>query len=113
MHTKDAMMFGQPVTVACDGLCGKAWGISSRPKQQFGEDPDDVVWLSDGELGDAPADPGTYEGGHGKPTGPHAMNKWCSRECERSKVEDRGKPIKLHDFTQRVYNQPWKHDETE
>lgn len=109
MHTKDVTMFGQPVTLACDGNCRKAWGINSRPSVRLGADEDDVAWLADDELGEAPADPGTYEGGHAKPASPAGMNKWCARECERATVEDRGRPVKLRDFTRRLFNQPWKH----
>jgi hypothetical protein len=112
MNTKDGIMFGQPVTIACDGICSKAWGTNSRPRVQLSEDVDDFAFLADGELGDAPIDPRTYEGDCGKPEGPHDMNTWCARECERSETEDRGQPIKLHDFTQRLYNQPWKHERT-
>ena len=112
MYTKDVTMFGNPRTVACDGNCRKAWGICARPKLKLGDDDDDFAWLADDELGDAPADPGTYEGDHAKPESPNDMNKWCSRECERSDVVDRGAPIKLHDFSQRLLNQPWKHGET-
>lgn len=80
-----ALYFGKPVAVACDARCDKAWGIQNRPHRQLSEHVDDYVWLSDEELGEAPADPGTYEGGHGKPEfSDQRMNKWCVRECERS-----------------------------
>ena len=111
MHTKDVMMFGRPATIACDGQCSKAWGVNNRPKDQLSDDCDDTALLADGELGDAPADPGTYEGGHAKPDGPHQMNKWCARECERSVVVGRGAEIILPDFTHRLYNMPWLHPE--
>jgi len=78
--------FGQPMAVSCDANCGKAWGGSSRPKHYFSEDEDDYCYLTDGELGEAPADPGSYEGGVGKPEPNHPeerLNKWCVRECER------------------------------
>jgi hypothetical protein len=113
MHTKDVMMFGQPATMACDGLCTKAWGIMSRPKERFSTDDDDTALLADGELGNAPADPGTYEGGHAKPDGPHQMNKWCARECERSVMVDQGTEIRLPDFTRRRYNKPWLHPDAQ
>jgi len=54
---------GQPCKVACDEKCTKAWGINRRPFELVSEAPWDIVWLSDNELGDAPDDPGTYEGG--------------------------------------------------
>ena len=110
MHTKQIRWCGREATLACDGKCSKAWGLNSRPKVEFDpKDPDDVAWLADGELGEAPADPGSYEGGNGKPAGPHEMNRWCSRECERSQIVERGEAVQLRDFSQRIYNQPWKH----
>lgn len=110
MHTKQIRWFGSDVTLACDGRCTKAWGFSCRPKVEFDRtEPDDVAWLADDELGEAPADPGTYEGGHAKPAGPHDMNKWCARECERAMIFEAGEEMKLRDFSQRIYNQPWKH----
>jgi|SRR6478672_703304 len=104
--------FGEEMVLACDGKCQKAWGINNRPSISFDEnDPDDSAYLADDELGDAPVDPGTYEGGHGKPTNP-VHNKWCFRECERSsacEVENFPSMV-LSDFSKRRYNQPWKHE---
>jgi hypothetical protein len=100
---------GSAAVLACDGNCTKAWGINGRAKVRLGSDEDDVAWLADDELGNAPADPGTYEGGHGKPDGPRAMNKWCARECERSDLAGGLEKIKLPDWTRRILNQPWKH----
>ena len=79
--------FGKQETVICDGVCSKAWGINNRPKTE-----DEKFWRADGDLGEAPADPGTYEGGEGKPCStmnndPELMNKWCVRECERCYFE--------------------------
>lgn len=91
-------------TLVCDGRCDKAWGINNRPSlyfQEEGQPPralredeeprnyDDHVFVPDSHLGTAPACPGTWEGGEGKPsavplTVPSLMNKWCVRECERS-----------------------------
>lgn len=101
---------GQPARVACDGMCHKAWGISHRPRVQLGGDEDDYAWLADGELGDAPQDPGTEEGGHAKPRlvrGPEDMNTWCVRECERCVISEPGRSeelLELRDFSRRVYN---------
>ena len=102
--------------VACDGRCEKAWGISNRPNEQLSEDEDDYVYLADRELGDAPEDPGTYEGDHGKPfahsfeSHSEGMNKWCARECERSITEyfstSTGAVPVLPDFSNRVFNMP-------
>lgn len=77
----------QPLAVACDGKCNKAWGMNNRPKNQLSEkNVDDYEWLSDNELGEAPIDPGTMEGADRKPVNmSERMNKWCVRECERCK----------------------------
>ena len=75
--------YGKPMLLACDGVCEKAWGINSREKRMLSDNPDNYESLADGELGNAPEDPGTYEGGHAKPTD-RRHNKWCFRECERS-----------------------------
>lgn len=110
MHTKQIQWFGAQMLLACDGNCAKAWGINSRPSVKFDpKDSDDYAFLADDELGEAPADPGIYEFGQGKPDGPHAMNKWCSRECERASMLKEGQPVTVRDFSQRRYNQPWKH----
>ena len=73
---KDAVVF------FCDGNCRKAWGVCQRPRD------DDDRFLTDSEIpGDAPVDPGTYEGESGKPENAQSgrdMNKWCFRQCERS-----------------------------
>ena len=60
--------FGEPMAIACDGRCSRAWGRTwTEPK-----------------IGVAPANPGTSEGGHLKPVHPDdRLNKWCCRECER------------------------------
>lgn len=107
---------GKVVKVACDEKCHKAWGINNRPKVQFDKkDPDDNALKSDDELGNAPKNPGTYEGGDGKPVNKIGIpNKWCVRECERCAMSDTGKshePLDLPDFSRRVYNMPWKHED--
>lgn len=97
---------GQSAVFACDLGCSKAWGINSRPRVQLSDDEDDVEWLADDEIGEAPADPGTYEGGDGKPcTTDDAPNKWCVRECERGSISlpssDR---VVTTDYSKRVRN---------
>jgi hypothetical protein len=110
VFTKQIVWCGRPVTLACDGKCGKAWGVTMRPKVEFDpDDPDDTAMLADHELGYAPADPGTYEGISAKPASPAEMNRWCSRQCERSSLFEAGEPVAVKDFGHRRYNQPWKH----
>lgn len=110
MFTKNINMSRGQRILACDGKCSKAWGLCMRPRIDLDKDePDDYVFLSDEEAEDAPANPGTYEGGFGKPEGPHAMNKWCTRQCERSVIVTPGESIRLEDWSIRRYNQPWKH----
>lgn len=118
MITKQITFCGQPAIVGCDAKCDKAWGINNRPKVEFDEDnPDDYAFLADSELGKAPEDPGTYEGGFGKPQlKSERLNKWCVRECERCEMSDPGAPLsveslKFSDFSKRVYNIPSKHQE--
>lgn len=102
--------FGKPARVACDGNCAKAWGIRNRPRVQLSENEDDCAFLADSELGTAPEDPGTYEGGHAKPVGaalPEDLNKWCVRQCERMAMSEYNEwlaPITLVDFSKRLYN---------
>jgi hypothetical protein len=106
--------FGEPMKVGCDAQCQKAWGITSRPRIVF-DDLDDYVFLADDELGEAPADPGTYEGPDGKPLSPDEFpNKWCVRQCERCAKSAMGRwmePLTPRDWSQRAYNQPYKHPE--
>lgn len=104
---------GQAATIACDAKCEKAWGINTRPRHYFvGEekDPDDYAFLADGELGEAPKDPGTYEGGDAKPTKrDQRLNRWCARECERCEITPPGRPeakLEFHDFSKRLANKP-------
>lgn len=112
MRTKTIQWMGRSMVLACDGKCSKAWGVSQRPNEQLGADDDDVAYLADGELGDAPTSPGTYEDGCTKPRGPDDMNKWCARECERSDMASTVDSLSLHNWSQRFVNQPWKHGKT-
>lgn len=102
-----AKLCGQDATLICDGLCSKAWGMNSRPRIKLSDDDDDIVWLADDELPDAPSDPGTYEGKDAKPRShDEAHNRWCWRECERSSTSMPGDPLmKLRDdWSRRVCN---------
>ena len=112
MHTKTIQWMGRAMVLACDGKCVKAWGVMSRPKLELSADQDDVAYLSDGELALAPADPGTYEGGCAKPSSPAGMNKWCARECERSDMAATVEKLTLPNYSERLFNQPWKHAKT-
>ena len=70
MIFRNVTAYGRPATIACDARCDKAWGWNARPKVQLSDDPDDVEWLADGELGDAPTVSSISEGGDGKPQHP-------------------------------------------
>jgi hypothetical protein len=102
---------GKRCMVVCDHKCSKAWGINgNRPRINF-DDVDDHVWLADNEVDEeAPKNPGTYEGGQGKPFEPTYHNKWCARQCERSNIVGVGEEIACLDFSHRIYNQPFNHD---
>ena len=108
MPEKIITYFGLPAKVCCDGNCKKAWGISNRPRVQLSENEDDYEYLADGELDDAPQNPGTYEGGEGKPlTASCFPTKWCVRECERCNMSDVGdfaEPLEVRSFEIRRRN---------
>lgn len=117
MIVKRIIFFGQSATHACDGKCNKAWGRNGRPRVQISDHVDDYAHLADDELGEAPVDPGTYEGDHAKPAdarGPDDINKWCVRECERAWMSPPGRPDatpELPDYSVRLYNcAPHKRD---
>jgi len=111
MIHREIVSFGRPVILACDANCAKAWGHNGgRPRESFGDDPDDFAYHADHEVGEAPVDPGTYEGGDAKPTAPaHRLNRWCSRECERSTHARTLDGVRLPDFGRRLYNIPSRH----
>lgn len=112
MKSTEIKMFGHPALLVCDGKCEKAWGVNGRKDgliAQLSEDPDDIVYLADHETGIAPQNPGSYEGGEGKPSATACHNKWCGRECERSSIIWPGEEISCPDLSARFYNQPSKH----
>ena len=85
MYEKEIKYFGRITKIHCDGKCNKAWGKSQRYTY---DENDKMTMLSDDELGEAPEDPGTYEGECGKPKeGEEKFNKWCVRECERCEID--------------------------
>ena len=106
MIEREIVYFGRRRVLCCDGRCEKAWGIDTRPRLELDlEDLDDFAWLSDGELGEAPVDPGTYEGSCGKPAPTEKLeSKWCARQCERSGVFAPGEDVELRDLGRRFYN---------
>jgi hypothetical protein len=105
MLTKKIVFFGKNAIIGCDGQCSKAWGINTRPKIK---ENGTTYFQSDEELGIAPINPGTYEGGCAKPVDSmDYLNKWCCRECERSSINEYGtEPIEenliLPDFSVQV-----------
>ncbi len=107
-HEKLITFCGQPAKVACDGKCHKAWGRDGRPRVLLSNEDDDYAWLADDELGAAPLDPGTYEGGDGKPlSAAEFPNRWCVRACERCSKSMPGEshlPLEPRDFSHRFYN---------
>lgn len=107
MLRKQIVWFGDACTLACDGRCDKAWGINGRPRHSFDpNEPDDYVYLADSKLDVAPGPGrtvGLSEGGHLKPSAtpladPTLMNKWCSRECERSTIAEAGEAVCIPDL---------------
>lgn len=63
MIEKQIIWFGEKAVLSCDGKCEKAKGINK------------------GFI--------IAEGGHIKPINKeHRLNKWCARECERSKIKE-------------------------
>ena len=108
MLAKQILYFRHELILICDARCDKAWGRNRRPTVQLSAtDENDFAYLADDELGKAPADPGTSEGGHRKPRTPEdRLNKWCCRECERSVKIEPGEDFELPDFGHRLYNIP-------
>jgi hypothetical protein len=105
MIARDGKYFGAAMICVCDAKCHKAWGMNNRPKAMLSDNEDDYEYLADSELGEAPIDPGTYEGSEAKPTAPdERLNKWCWRECERSVMVEPNEEFELPDFTERRRN---------
>lgn len=115
MLTTQIIWFGKTCLSVCDRKCEKAWGVNGRCHGETSsikfDDDDDIVFLADDEVGMAPHDPGTYEGGQAKPLYPQVHNKWCVRECERCSIIEVGEEIVYPDYSVRHYNTPWKHPE--
>ena len=112
MIVKRIIYFDHPTVLICDGRCSKAWGINERPKIMLSNDEDDYEFLSDDELGEAPREVDTWEGGDTKPQRrEERMNKWCARACERSTIVKDNEDFKILDFNTRVRNIPLERDE--
>lgn len=110
MIAKLVTAYGKSTILFCDANCLKAFGISTRPRVQLSDDPDDFAFLADDELGIAPEDTGNYEGECGKPDSTDRLNKWCFRQCERSESTQKERVlIELKDWSVRRYNMPSKH----
>jgi len=113
MLVMSGQYFHQDAILVCDGRCEKAWGMGKRPRVQLSDDEDgeDYAYLADDELGTAPLNPGTSEGGHLKPQTLEGRmhSKWCWRQCERSKMCEPGEWVDLPDFSRRWYNFKGKH----
>ncbi len=105
MIAKQIIFCGDIQILACDAVCTKAWGSNKRPRLQLSAHEDDYEYLADSELANAPQDPGTTEGPHGKPQTPEErLNKWCCRECERSVMVAPNEDFQLPDFSLRIRN---------
>ena len=95
--------FGQDAKVNCDENCGKSFGLNTRPMHG---DPDDMEHFADSELGTAPVNPGTSEGGDFKPVDKLGIpNKWCVRACERCNISNPGEahlPLKVNTFKNKI-----------
>jgi hypothetical protein len=105
MILKQIKYLGKDLVLICDEKCEKAFGINNRPKIQLSDDEDDYEWLSDNELKEAPMDTGICEGGQSKPINKNeVLNKWCCRECERSRLVNDLEYFELPDFNKRIKN---------
>jgi hypothetical protein len=96
--------------LACDARCDKAWGVNGRRVRagntiQMSDDEEDVVYLADHETGTSPFQGMTCVEDGTKPTTRSDHNRWCLRECERSRVVEVGEQIAAPDFGTRLYNQ--------
>lgn len=115
MISKEVGIFGEKRLIGCDAKCEKAFGYNGRPSVQLSEDVDDICWLSDDEVGLAPVSGKTIITSEGEDMKPipeiptSLLNKWCFRECERCEIAEIGGVLKVKDFSQRQYNQQFKH----
>lgn len=100
--------YGERMALGCDGRCERAYGRQDRPKVFAGTgNDDDWAWLADSEIKElAPENPGSYEGGVGKPKeAADRLNRWCFRECERSVFAgSRETLVELPNLSKRYYN---------
>jgi hypothetical protein len=74
--TTSILYSGKRCLAVCDHKCNKAWWFDGdRPQRRDPAEPDDVIWFADREVGIAPANPGSYEGGQGKPSTPPRVHR--------------------------------------
>ena len=114
MISKKIVFFGKDCVVACDGRCDKAWGHNGRPRTKLSVNPDDYVYLADEKLDKAPGPGDTNilsEGCDLKPsavpvTDGEVINRWCTRECERSTFVGMDEPLVLRDMSNPKPNIP-------
>jgi hypothetical protein len=66
---------GQALTAICDFKCERACGKHARPTAKLSSGDAHYAFFSDGELGAAPDEPGTEEGGCRKPDHPVRHNR--------------------------------------
>ena len=104
MFSEEITYLGNRIKVTCDGICSKAWGRSLRERDNNHD------MITDRKLGIAPADPGTYEGGEGKPaSAKESPNPWCVRECERCSMQEVKTPTRGTSWLKNAitaYNEP-------
>lgn len=90
-------------TYACDKLCDRSYGRSSRPQVQYSDNPDDWAWLADHEIPEKATE-------EGKPRGmSQYLDAAACRDCERKVSVDSALDlvnIQLPDFSRRVANIP-------
>ncbi len=74
--TTSILYFGKRCLAVRDRKYNKALGLNvDRPQWREPAQPDDGIWLADADVGIALANPGSYEGGQGKPSTPPRVHR--------------------------------------